>query len=369
MPLSIFASDLLPLIPLSARTVLEIGCGEGELAAAYRRMNPKARLLGIEINSKAAALAALHLEQVSTVDVEAEPLPFAVPDGIDCIVYNGVLHHLRDPWAVIRHQADALTFGGMLLIRLSNIEYWRLADRRLRGVWGDGEAMVRGFNIAGIREQICRAGLTLCDVTRQEPDAGSAKAFLDGLAKGLSAIGIDPEEYSKRATASHLICRVRKAPIQQIVLSGNMLDPVGGVSHVRVVHPLQAARTDPSVIGIVTNSVESAPRNETVPRIFVMHRPSLLGDQAVDTVGMLLDAGYLTVTEFDDHPEHFEMMRMGGDLSFRAVHAVQTSTAAMAEILRQYQIRRSLSFRTPSCRCQMSGTSRHPNKYPCSLAR
>ena len=123
MPLSISASDLLPLIPLSARTILEVGCGEGELAAAYRRMNPKARLLGIEINSDAAALAALHLEQVSTVDVEAEPLPFAVPDGIDCIVYNDVLHHLRDPWAVIRRHADALNLDGMLLIRLSNIEY------------------------------------------------------------------------------------------------------------------------------------------------------------------------------------------------------------------------------------------------------
>jgi glycosyltransferase involved in cell wall biosynthesis len=42
------------------------------------------------------------------------------------------------------------------------------------------------------------------------------------------------------------------------------------------------------------------------------------------------------VTEFDDHPEHFQMMRMGGDLSFRAVHAIQTSTVAMAEILRKY---------------------------------
>ena len=337
MPLSNSASYLLPLIPLSARTILEVGCGEGELAAAYRRMNPKARLLGIEMNSEAAALAALHLEQVSTADVEAEPLPFAVPDGIDCIIYNGVLHHLRDPWAMIRRHADALNLDGMLLIRLSNIEY--LAPHRsaiARRVGRRRRLSVRGFSIAGIGEQICRAGLTLCDVTRQEPDGESAKAFLDGLAQGLSAIGIDPEEYSKRAAASHLICRVRKAPIQQMVLSGNMLDPVGGVSHVRVVHPLQAARTDPSVIGTVTNSVESAPQNETVPRIFVMHRPSLLGDQAVDTVRMLLDSGYLTVTEFDDHPEHFKMMRMGGDLSFRAVHAVQTSTAAMAEILRQY---------------------------------
>jgi methylase of polypeptide subunit release factors len=86
MPLSISAAYLLPLIPLSARTILEVGCGAGELAAAYRRMNPKARLLGIEINRDAAALAALHLEQVSPVDVEAEPLPFAVLDGIDCIV-------------------------------------------------------------------------------------------------------------------------------------------------------------------------------------------------------------------------------------------------------------------------------------------
>jgi SAM-dependent methyltransferase len=200
MPLPLFVSDLLSLIPLSAQTILEVGCGEGGLAAAYRRMNPKTRLLGIEKNLDAAALAALHLEQVSAVDVEADPLPFAAPDGIDCIVYNGVLRHLRDPWAVIRRQADALNLDGVLLLRLPNIEYWRLTDRRLRGVWDDGEGVVRGFSIAAIEEQICRAGLTLCDIRRQEPDGGSAKAFFDGLAPGLAAIGIDPDEYSK---ASH----------------------------------------------------------------------------------------------------------------------------------------------------------------------
>jgi hypothetical protein len=311
------------------------------------------------MNSEAAALAARHLEQVSPVDVEAKPLPFAVPDGIDCIVYNGVLHHLRDPWGVIRRHADALNLDGMLLIRFSNIEYWRLTDKRLRGVWDDAEAGVRGFSIAGIGEQICRAGLTLCDVTRQEPDDGSATAFLDGLAQGLAAIGIDPEEYSKRAAASHLICRVRKTRMQQMVLSGNMLDPVGGVSHVRVVHPLQAARTDPSVIGTVTSLVESAPQNENVPRIFVMHRPSLLGEQAVDAVRMLLDSGYLTVTEFDDHPEHFKMMRMAETYPFgqcmRSRQAQPPWRKSSASI-----IRRSRCSRTPSCHCLKSGTSRQP---------
>jgi SAM-dependent methyltransferase len=336
MPIPNSALDLLPLIPLSARTVLDVGCGNSELSVAYHRMNPKARLLGIAMYPADGAVAARHQELVSTPDIEAAPLPFAVPDGIDCIIYDDVLHHLRDPWALIRCHADALSPDGILLVRMRNIEYWRLTEQRLRGMWNETDGGFFGVSIAGIREQIRRAGLTLCDVMRQEPDGESAKAFFDTLAQGLQAIGIKREDYANRAAASHLIFRIRKTPIQRMVLLGNMLNPVGGVSHVRVVHPIQAVGSDPGVTATVTNRVEPASESDQLPRIFVLHRPSLLGEQAVDTARALLDAGYLTVTEFDDHPEHFEMMRMGGDLSFRAAHAVQTSTAAMAEILRQY---------------------------------
>jgi len=67
-----------------------------------------------------------------------------------------------------------------------------------------------------------------------------------------------------------------------------------------------------------------------------LHRPALVGPQGMRTVQTLMAAGYLIVTEFDDHPDHFQMLRLGGDLSFRGVHALQTSTAAMAEVLRKY---------------------------------
>ena len=46
MPFSIYAADLLVRIPLSAHTVLDVGCGDGDLLAAYRKLNPRARLLG-----------------------------------------------------------------------------------------------------------------------------------------------------------------------------------------------------------------------------------------------------------------------------------------------------------------------------------
>jgi SAM-dependent methyltransferase len=331
----ILESDLLSRVPLSAQTILDVGCGRGELAAAYRRMNPKARLLGIESDPAEARFAACYLHQVSTDDVEADPLPFAIPDDLDCIIYNDSLHRLRDPWALIRRHADLLSPDGILLICVPNIEYWRLTERRLRGQRDDGEPG-HGFSMAEISAELDRVGLTQCDFPVSGPLSDEARSFFGSMAPSLAALGIDADDYARRASASHLICRVRRAPIHAMMLSGNMLAPVGGVSHVRVVHPIQAAASDPGVIAAVTNRIEPRGPNDNAPRVFVMHRPALLGEQAVDAVQGLMEAGYLTVTEFDDHPEHFKMMQMGGDLCFRGVHAVQTSTAAMAEILRQY---------------------------------
>jgi hypothetical protein len=297
-------------------------------------MNPRARLFGIETDPVAAECAAAHLDHLASIDIETDPLPFTLPDGIDCIVYNDVLHRLRDPWALLRRHADALSHDGILLIRVPNAEYWRLTEQRLRGTLEAGEP-AHAMSSAAIRDALRGVGLTQCDFVAGDID-DDARQFFDALAPALTALGIDAKAYESRAGCSHLICRVHRTPIQPLFLAGNMLAPVGGVSHVRVVHPIQAAASDPRVIAAVTSEVGRQRANDHAPRIFVMHRPSLLGEQAVETVKALMDIGYLTVTEFDDHPEHFKMMQYGGDLSFRGVHALQTSTAAMAEVLRKY---------------------------------
>jgi glycosyltransferase involved in cell wall biosynthesis len=187
-----------------------------------------------------------------------------------------------------------------------------------------------------MRQSLQRAGLTICDVTPHEPDPDAARTFVKALAPGLVALGIDPDEYLRRAAPSHLTWRARKEPRQPVTLSGTMLAPIGGVSHVRVVHPLQAIGSDPAFRTEMSGEVRPREPHDGAPRIFVLHRPALAGAHGLQTLQTLRAAGYLIVTEFDDHPDHFEMMRHSNHLSFRGVHALQTSTAAMAEALRPY---------------------------------
>ncbi len=345
MPPPVPLANLLSRIPLSARTIILVGCGGGQLAEAYRRMNPRARLLGIEPDPLAADQAAAHLDEVAGVSLSAGRLPFRLPEGADCIIYNDVLQHLDDPAALLRRHAAILSPGGVMLIRVPNAEHWRLIQQRLQGDTDDGlpgwdqHCHSGWMSQSGLPRLLRRAGLASCDIVpgdaaAADPDA--ADRFFQAMQPALSALGIDPAAYVRRASASHLIARVRRDPIRPMTLTGNMLPPVGGVSHVRVVHPLQALATDPAIATAVTNRVSTAAPGDEAPRIFILHRPSLMGESGLETLRTLARAGYLIVTEFDDHPEHFPMMRLGGDLSFLGVHALQTSTPAMAEALRRY---------------------------------
>ena len=333
-------NDLLERIPLSARVMLDVGCNTGALGAAYRRLNPRARLLGIDKDPKAAGQAARRLDQVAVVDVEHDPMPFALDGPIDCIVYGDVLEHLRDPWPVLRRHAEALSDDGTMLICVPNMQHWSFADRLLRGTWKYepagllDETHLRWFSLETMREGLEAVGLVPHEVSPRVFDAASAQEFAGVIAPALTRLGVDPAAYAQRAAPLQYIWRVLKTPRQMIAVAANMLEPVGGVSHVRVVYPLQAMRSDPTVLTqLVTGGDIKVPGNDT-PRIFVLHRPTLSGDRGAGVIRNLLADGWVVVTEFDDHPDHFGMLNADDELAFRGVHAVQTSTPALGAILR-----------------------------------
>ncbi|MGC9268552.1 methyltransferase domain-containing protein [Acidiphilium sp.] len=336
--------DLLDAVPLIARTVIDIGCGGGALGAAYLRRNPRARMLGVDVDVDSVAMAQTRLTEAAMCDVQTEALPFDLPDGIDCLVYGDVLEHLSDPWTVLIRHVEQLNPDGSVIVCFPNVEHWSIAYRLLKGNFDYDDAglldrtHLRWFTPRTMAATLERAGLSLCDVRPRPTDRTEAVKFVDAMAPALAAIGVDRADYLNRATPIQFIWRAKKQPRPRLVLAATMLPPVGGVSDVRVIEPVRALVSDASVLASLRPESEIAPVLPGVPHIAVLHRPLLLGEPGLARVRHLIERGYLVVTEFDDHPGFLEARGVSPSelLTFTAVHAVQTSTTALAAVLTEF---------------------------------
>ena len=334
--------QLLEKIPLNARLVLDVGCGQGALGAAYLRRNPRARYLGIDSDPAVVRIARQRLTEMACADVEAEPLPFA-DQKIDCIIYGDILEHLSDPWTLLRRHAASLAPDGTVLVCTPNVEHWRLTQLLLSGGFDYQDTglldrtHLRWFTSRTMGKALAEAGLQLADLAPRPVATQGAQAFVKAMAPGLRAAGIDPQEYFNRAWPLQYIWRARKASPDRIFINATALPPQGGVSEVRIVEPHRALKTDSAVLGRITREADLPHLNAETPHIAILHRPLLLGADGIARIRNLLAKNYVIVSEFDDHPDFMAGRGVNLDqlLTFRAVHAIQTSTAALAEVLRR----------------------------------
>ena len=338
-PADAFNHDLLSRIPLAARAILDVGCGTGALLAAHRPRNPAARLLGIEQDPEQADIAAGRLDDVACADVEADPFPFDPDTQLDCILYGDVLEHLRDPLAVLRAHAARLAPDGTVILCVPNLEHWSFAARLLSGTWRyEPQGLfdtghLRWFTLDSMGTLLNEAGLVPLDVSPRIFDAAAAEAFAAALTPTLTALRIDPQSYRQRSAPLQFVWRARPKPRGRVSLVGTMLAPVGGVSHVRVVEPMAALATDPELSQRLLPLQDIPEAGRDGAQICILHRPVLAGREGAAVLRHLTARNWLVVTEFDDHPDFFA--RQDTDvLTFAGVHAVQTSTEALADILR-----------------------------------
>ena len=336
--------DLLDRIPLDAGMVLDIGCATGALGVEYKRRNPRARYIGVEYDAEAANVARGRLDEVFVADLDADPLPFAdriIPGHVDCLIYGDVLEHLRDPWGVLRAHAELLSGNGTVLICMPNQDHWSFAERLLRGTW-DYEEMglferthIRWFSRASTARLLRGAGLVPVDTTPRVFDKAESTAFVDAMEPGLRRLGIDVADYRERAAALQFVWRARRHGTARLPVVSTMLSPVAGVSHVRVSEPMQALAAEPTLAPRIVHGNEAEIRDDDPPGIFIFHRPVIAGEGGLARLRPLLARGWVVVCEFDDHPAYIPVLQNVEVLNFRAVHAVQTSTEPLAEVLRR----------------------------------
>lgn len=104
--------DLLPLVPATARTALDVGCGEG---FASRALAAKG-LAVTGIDPDAASLVAARTQDTTGITyLEADLLTADLPGSYDVVVAVAVLHHM-DMTAGLTRMRELLSPGGLLLI-------------------------------------------------------------------------------------------------------------------------------------------------------------------------------------------------------------------------------------------------------------
>lgn len=125
---------MLAFVPAAARSVLDVGCGPGGFGHVLRDDDPTRELWAVEVDEEAAAGAASYYDRL---------IVGAFPDALagegrtfDCVVFNDVLEHTVDPWAVLRATVPLLSPGGVVVASIPNVRNIVVVlDLVVRGNW------------------------------------------------------------------------------------------------------------------------------------------------------------------------------------------------------------------------------------------
>lgn len=117
-PLDLSRPEVVALVPASARRVLDIGCGPGQLAGALKRRQA-VEVVGIERDATAARLAREVLDQVLERDAEDPSLEFS-DSPFDCVICADVLEYLPDPRSLLTRIRGWLGPDGTLVVSAAN---------------------------------------------------------------------------------------------------------------------------------------------------------------------------------------------------------------------------------------------------------
>jgi SAM-dependent methyltransferase len=156
-----FGSDItaerLAALPTGSSTVLEIGCGDGELLAAFRAIG----WAGVGVEPDPAARAVAAHRGLEVYDGTGEELPPVIQDrDFDLVIFQHVLEHCLEPLRALRAVTTHLKPGGVLVIETPNTD---AAGCRAAGPawpWLDVPRHLNFFTDSSLRRACRAAGLT-----------------------------------------------------------------------------------------------------------------------------------------------------------------------------------------------------------------
>jgi 2-polyprenyl-3-methyl-5-hydroxy-6-metoxy-1,4-benzoquinol methylase/glycosyltransferase involved in cell wall biosynthesis len=338
-------SDLLASIPMNAKRILEVACGDGRLGRAVKARNPQVEYFGVEQSENEHLLAQTHLNGVIYGNIETDE-PFASLQAMsanqrfDVIILNGVLEHLLNPWGTLEKLRSLASQNGVCVVCTANIGHWSILIQQLRGRWDykvDGplrRQQVRFFTRETTREILANTGWSVYDtkaLTAQDDQTSKALGAFEPL---LASQGLNIDNAKQDLSATHwIVAACNGEPAMPIHVAALAIRKMAGVNEARVDYPLTALNSLPNVRAVWDEGSLAIPK-DFKPGVLILHRQFLNNTVIATHVERLIAQGWVVISEIDDDPSHWRGYVDSDFIAFRGVHGVSVSTEKLAARMR-----------------------------------
>ena len=175
---------LTDVYPQAGTTILDLGCGTGELSAFLAGLvGPEGRVIGVDPDKERIQLAQQshsEIQNLSFVEGSAANFPGMGSKSYDIIFSNHVIHWIRDKQQVFQDMYESIKVGGKIAIQYVDHEY-PFFFRAIKELNPENEERITGMihlEERAIIEQYCSsAGFEILS----SYDTNSSEIVFDGV--------------------------------------------------------------------------------------------------------------------------------------------------------------------------------------------
>ena len=335
--------DLLAKIPITAKRVLEVGCGSARLGEAFKARSPDSQYFGIELFESAVTEAAKVIDGVICANIEQDTsLALKLSPSFDTLVFGDVLEHLLDPWRVLTELRQYIEPGGSCIACVPNVAHWSLISGLLQGKWDYQDAglldrtHLRFFTLDSAVQMFQKAGWAVVDATPRNLWPDKTEVALKALLPAAQALGGEVLKARLNMSAFQWVIRATNgARYKPLSVAAMGIKKMAGVTEARVDHPMIALSSLPEVPAVWSAGDLSLPK-EMTPGVLVLHRQLMAEPAFNEAMEALVAKGWTLVAEIDDDPYHWPQFVESDFYAFKGVHAVTVSTEHLAETIQKF---------------------------------
>ena len=163
--------DIISMIQEAPTRVLDVGCSNGALGAAIKKLHPCCYVAGIEYDAQFAEEARHRLDAVFQADLDSFN-PSSLPSAMDVLIFADVLEHTKNPAQVLSSLLSCATPRAQIIVSVPNVQHWTAIKNLLIGQWPQRDrglfdrTHLRYFTLASLEDLAAICGCRIVNIHR-----------------------------------------------------------------------------------------------------------------------------------------------------------------------------------------------------------